>query len=147
MSPQNDMFQHIFLFSSTYVLFPHTNTQILFFYGATYFLKKTSFCIIQTLTTWVLSDLVWILQWARPPPPHCWAHPCACCHWTSEVSLKRDECDPSRLWRARRPFYPRLSPKQLHLYNNNPIMTFRMHENKFICSYQASEAASGTGSP
>lgn len=90
---------------------------------------------------------IWILQRGRPPPPHSRAHPRACCHWTSKVSLKRDECDPSRLWRARSPFYPRLSPKHLYLYNNNPIMTFRMHENKFICSYQGSEAASGTRSP
>lgn len=147
MSLQNDMFQHIFLFSSTYVLFPHTDTQILFFFTAQPDFLKTSFCFIQTLTTWVLSDLVWILQWDRPLPPHRRAHPRACRHWTSKVSLKREECDPSRLWRAWRPFYPRLSPKQPYLYNNNPIMTFRMHENKFICSYQGSEAASGTGSP
>lgn len=146
MSLQNDVFQHIFLFSSTYVLFPHTSTQF-FFYGATYFFFKNFFLHHPNIDRTVLSNLVWILQWARPPPPHSRAHPRVCCHWISKVSLKRDECDPSRLWRARRPFYPRLSPKQLYLYNNNPIMTFRMHENKFICSYQGSEAASGTGSP
>lgn len=67
-------------------------------------------------------------------------------------ALEEDKCGPSCLWRAPDPFYPCLNSKQFYLYNNNPIMTFWMYENEFICLYEGCEAvlvvrASGIRSP
>lgn len=121
------------------------HTKVCFFLHNLNFLHHT-----QANTDLQYTTLYRLITGARPP--QCQAHPRLCCHYISEACLKRDKYGPSRLWRAQHPFYPCLNSKQFYLYNNNPIMTFRMYENEFICLYEGLEAvsvvqASGMRSP